>query len=1192
MAFDNHGNLSYSLVATAPAPATSGTSLTVAAGHGARFPVAPFNCTVWPAGAIPTPANAEIIRVTAVVGDVLTIVRTQEGSSARTIVIGDQIANTITKKVIEDIEALVGTGPTGATGATGSTGSAGPTGPDGPTGPTGNTGADSVVPGPTGPTGLTGSGLTGAMGSAGPTGPTGLTGSAGTTGAAGATGSTGLTGSAGANGSIGPTGPTGLTGTGVTGSAGSTGATGATGATGSTGAQGDKGGLRYDFSTTTTDADPGQGIFRYNNATIASVTQIYLDNLEAGGQDVTSYIDQWDDVATSPRGHLVIKSNLNGDITVNVFQVTGAIVDGTGYRKVPVTYVSGALPSNAEACVIEFLRTGDTGTTGATGTGQTGPTGPTGNTGPGGAGGITGTQGPTGPTGITGSAGTTGPTGPTGLTGSAGVTGTAGPTGATGLTGTQGDKGGLRYAFSTTTTDGDPGQGIFRYNNATIASVTQIFFDNLTVEGTDLSAYIDAWDDSTTTGTRGYLVIGSNTNADATVNVWRITGAVVDGTGYRKVPVAFVSGALPSNAEGCVVDFSRTGDLGLTGVTGLTGLTGSAGPTGPTGVTGSAGTTGAQGATGVAGANGSTGPTGVTGSAGAGGSIGPTGPTGFTGSAGVTGTAGPTGPTGVTGSAGAGGAAGPTGPTGVTGSAGTTGSAGPTGPTGVTGSTGSTGAQGDKGGLRYAFSTTTTDADPGVGNFRYNNATIASVTQIYLDNAVVEGTDLSAFLDQFDDSTSSVKGYLVIKSNTNADDTVNVFRITGTVVDGTGYRKVPVVHISGALPSNAEGCVISFSRTGDLGQTGVTGVTGLTGSAGPTGPTGVTGSAGPTGTGQTGTGQTGPTGVTGTGPTGPTGLTGSAGPTGPSGTTGPSGPSGPQGEKAGTRFNFSTATGSADPGTGVFRYDSAVLTSVTKIYLDDQDVFANEVGAHYATLLDNRGYLYIKSNDNADATLNVFRVTNEDDATGFQVINVAYEAGTGLPSHNEACVFNFTKDGATGSTGPTGITGLTGTGPTGPTGITGPTGPATFPSAQAACLSATQAFLTTVTQTFNQMTVPIASGQIYRVSMTLPYRFDAAANGMRLGLLFPAARRASFMATMDQGISAVAATNVRLVGAGAELFVGSGTAVADHIQIDGTLICSGSGNLMVYGRADSAGATGLVLDGASVIVWNIGTLAV
>lgn len=117
MAFDNHKNFALSTVATAPSPASSGTSLILHAGDGALFPAAPFNAVVWPAGVAPTAANAEVVRVTAVVSDTLTITRAQEASTARAIGVGDQIANAITSKCITDVETAIGASNTVLNGA-------------------------------------------------------------------------------------------------------------------------------------------------------------------------------------------------------------------------------------------------------------------------------------------------------------------------------------------------------------------------------------------------------------------------------------------------------------------------------------------------------------------------------------------------------------------------------------------------------------------------------------------------------------------------------------------------------------------------------------------------------------------------------------------------------------------------------------------------------------------------------------------------------------------------------------------------------------------------------------------------------------------------------------------------------------------------------------------------------------------
>jgi hypothetical protein len=103
---DLHSNFAYSTVLTAPSPASSGTSLTVQSGNGALFPTPPFNAAVWPTGVIPVASNAEIVRVTNISGDTFTITRNQESSNNRSIIVGDQIAATITKKSFTDIETL------------------------------------------------------------------------------------------------------------------------------------------------------------------------------------------------------------------------------------------------------------------------------------------------------------------------------------------------------------------------------------------------------------------------------------------------------------------------------------------------------------------------------------------------------------------------------------------------------------------------------------------------------------------------------------------------------------------------------------------------------------------------------------------------------------------------------------------------------------------------------------------------------------------------------------------------------------------------------------------------------------------------------------------------------------------------------------------------------------------------------
>lgn len=415
--------------------------------------------------------------------------------------------------------------------------------------------------------------------------------------------------------------------------------------------------------------------------------------------------------------------------------------------------------------------TGPQGTTGVTGaTGPAGATGPTGPQGDAGAAGVTGATGPTGPTGANGVTGATGPTGPTG------PQGVTGATGATGVTGAQGDKGGLRYAFSTTTAAADPGQGVFRLNNATIASVTAMYIDNLTVEGTDVSAFLDTWDDSSST-VKGYIVINSNTNADVTYCIFSVS-AVADSTGYRTVTVAHVAGALPSNAEDCVVSFIRTGDIGTTGATGPTG------PQGTAGVTGATGPTGPTGPQGTAGVTGATGPTGV----------GVTGATGATGPQGDAGTVGATGPTGPTGPAGADSTV--AGPTGATGPAGATGPTGPTGPTGVTGATGATGPT-TYPGAGIAVSTGsgwgTSETNPAgdlVGTTETQTLTNKTLTDPAIVGAIAEDiftiTDAAAF--EIDPSNGTMQNVTLGASRTpKGTNFADGESISLWIKDGTAY---------------------------------------------------------------------------------------------------------------------------------------------------------------------------------------------------------------------------------------------------------------------------------------------------------------------------------------------------------------------------------------------------------------------
>lgn len=118
----------------------------------------------------------------------------------------------------------------------------------------------------------------------------------------------------------------------------------------------------YDFSTTTTMADPGSGNVRFNNATISSVTAIAIDDLDKNGVDQSAYIALWDDSTNTVKGTLVLRTG-GGDVAS--FNITG-LTDNAGWFEVAVTHVaSSGTFSAAEDVFIGFTRAGDKGADGA-----------------------------------------------------------------------------------------------------------------------------------------------------------------------------------------------------------------------------------------------------------------------------------------------------------------------------------------------------------------------------------------------------------------------------------------------------------------------------------------------------------------------------------------------------------------------------------------------------------------------------------------------------------------------------------------------------------------------------------------------------------------------------------------------------------------------------------------------------------
>jgi hypothetical protein len=117
----------------------------------------------------------------------------------------------------------------------------------------------------------------------------------------------------------------------------------------------------YDFSTTTTMADPGSGNVRFNHATIASVSAIAIDDLDKNSVDQSAFIVLWDDSTNTVKGTLVFRT-AGGDVAT--FNITG-LTDNVGWSQIAVTHVaSSGTFGDGEDTYIGFTRAGDKGSDG------------------------------------------------------------------------------------------------------------------------------------------------------------------------------------------------------------------------------------------------------------------------------------------------------------------------------------------------------------------------------------------------------------------------------------------------------------------------------------------------------------------------------------------------------------------------------------------------------------------------------------------------------------------------------------------------------------------------------------------------------------------------------------------------------------------------------------------------------------
>jgi len=280
---------------------------------------------------------------------------------------------------------------------------------------------------------------------------------------------------------------------------------GATGVQGVTGADGADAGWKYTWSSDTSSSDPSSGGVKGNNATLGSITALYISETDADSNGIADEIATWDDSTSTTAARSTIKlGNAAGMI---LFKVDGANTDNGSW----VTLTGSVVASRGSL----------------TGTVRVAPA-------------LTGDKGDTGATGDTG------------------------PTGSTGATGATGPNTGLDYAFATATS-GDPGSGKLLFDSATLSSVTQVNISETGRNSEALAAVIATWDDSTNTAHYGHLRIFDVADRTKFLEC-EITGTITDAGAYRTIPVTYTAGGtLPSANAVLAVMFERTGNKGADG---------------------------------------------------------------------------------------------------------------------------------------------------------------------------------------------------------------------------------------------------------------------------------------------------------------------------------------------------------------------------------------------------------------------------------------------------------------------------------------------------------------------------------------------------------------------------------------------------------------------------------------------------
>jgi hypothetical protein len=108
--------------------------------------------------------------------------------------------------------------------------------------------------------------------------------------------------------------------------------------------------LQWRFSTSTTASDPGNKTFKYNNASAASVSAIYINNTSDSGVDASTLLSS---LGVGDKLYIQETSNAASAILFTVVSV----IDNTGWHTINVSVDSaaGPVPGNNQVCSVVLL---------------------------------------------------------------------------------------------------------------------------------------------------------------------------------------------------------------------------------------------------------------------------------------------------------------------------------------------------------------------------------------------------------------------------------------------------------------------------------------------------------------------------------------------------------------------------------------------------------------------------------------------------------------------------------------------------------------------------------------------------------------------------------------------------------------------------------------------------------------------